>query len=212
VLTYCVACELGTTAATEVFGVIPQLHAIVPLVQGSDGLFRGNVLFDSAKIRSFDYHFEVDGNPTRSLHLALTPAEVASGVTTLTNARPPRFRGEIESHSPQAAGVVNVGFELTDVGEGAAQNVQITGISFDTIRGKGNVSLDAATAALPPILLGNLAEGGSQAVPLALDVPASVEKFRMTISGTAQDAIGRSLSFEITKSLTPRDDGDSSTK
>jgi hypothetical protein len=206
---FCTACEAGGgsiagDAVVKIF--VGALGTSVPLHLGSDGLFHGNVLFDSAKITSFDYHFEVNGKPTRSFRANLTPAEIASGVTTLTNARPPRFRGEIESHSQQTPGVVNVGFELTEAGEGAAQNVQITGVSFNTVRGKGNVSLDPTTAALVPILFGNLAEGGSQTVPFVLDVPASVEKFRMTISGTAQDAIGRSFPFEIRKSLGPRGD------
>jgi hypothetical protein len=213
---FCTACVAGggsIAGDAEVKIFVGALGTSVPLHLGSDGLFHGSVLFDSAKITSFDYHFDVNGNPTRSFRVNLTPAEIASGVTTLTNARPPRFRGEIESHSQQAPGVVNVGFELTDVGEGAAQNLQIAGISFDTIRGNGKVTLDPSTSALLPILVGNLAEGGSQTVPLVLDVPASVEKFRMTVNGTAQDAIGRSLSLQITQSLAPlgdRDDGDSS--
>lgn len=164
-------------------------------------LYRGTVLFGSAKITSFEYHFEVNGKPTGSFRVNLTSTEIASGVTTLTNARPPHFRGEIESHSQQVPGVVHVAFELTETSEGGAQNVQITGISFNTVRGNGSVTLDPATAALLPILLGNLAEGGSQTVPLLFDVPTSVEKFRLTVSGTAQDAIGRSFPFQVTKSL-----------
>ena len=203
----------GLLAGAAVNVIVGALATSVPLRLDGDGLYRGTVLFDSAKITSFDYQFEVNGKPTRRFRLNLNAGEIASGVTMLTNAQPPRFRGEIESHSQQAPGVFNVVFELTEVGGGAAQNLQITGVSFSTERGKGNVSLDRATAALLPILVGNLAESGSQTVPLVLDVPASVEKFRMTIRGTAQDGIGRSFPFEITKSLVPlgdRDEGDSS--
>ena len=193
----------GGAAVNVIVGV---LGTSVPLHLDSDGLYRATVLFDSAKITSFDYHFEVNGKPTRSFRVNLTSTEIASGVTTLTNARPPHFRGEIESHSQQVPGVVHVGFELTATGEGTAQNVQITGISFNTVRGNGSVTLDPSTAALLPMLVGNLAEGGSQTVPLLLDVPTSVEKFRMTVSGTAQDAIGRSFPFHVTKAL--RSNGD----
>jgi len=201
---FCPTCTAGGgsfAGDAEVRVVVGALGVSERLRRGADGLFRGTVLFDSAQLTSFDYHFEVNGSSTRSLRLNLTRAEIASGVTTLTNARPPRLRGEIKRAGRTNSGATLVDFELTETGEGDARDVRIESIAFVTLRGIGSVTLDPGTAAKLPLGLGNLPAGSSVRTQFRLDVPDTIDNFAMRVSGTAQDAIGRSFPFKISKSL-----------
>ncbi len=57
----------------------------IPLIRGSDGLYRGNLLFDSAKVSEIAFHFVVNGKSTRKFSHTLSAAEISSGVSACSS-------------------------------------------------------------------------------------------------------------------------------
>jgi hypothetical protein len=90
--------------------------------------------------------------------------------------------------------------QLTDGGTGAADNIQVTQITLQTLSGTGTVTL---TSPRPPISAGNLAIGASTKVTLTLKVPSTVTKFSVTEKGTLQDIAGGSFSFAVAQVIWP---------
>jgi hypothetical protein len=81
---FCGTCSaLAVPSQVEAF--VPALNARVPLQRTSNGLFRGNFLFDYNQGRTLTYYFVVDGVQTQTFTKALSNDEIASGVATLTN-------------------------------------------------------------------------------------------------------------------------------
>ena len=207
-IVFCPTCSnVPAGISVQIVAVVPALNATVLLRPGSDGLYRGNVLFDSAKLTVLDFYFEVGDQRTPTFTLQLTQDQIASGVALVTNAEPPVFSGAITACSDltRRVRVYCVDVRLTETGEGAAQQVEITTINFETLEGTGSVTLARRPATNLPINLGNFADSNSRQVAVELNVPASVERFQMTVSGIAQDAIDRTSIFEFSQALN-RDD------
>ena len=77
----CLGLRIGRKS--QVVVVINKLDARLPLHQDYDGFYRGRLLFDSAALSTFAYHFEVDGETTASISHTLSDAERSAGVFTL---------------------------------------------------------------------------------------------------------------------------------
>jgi len=89
-LTYCPSCVPNPAAAVRsVRAYVPVLDESIPLRLGIDGIWRGDVLFDSGKLPALDYYFMVDGQRTAVFHHRLTHDEAESGVAVLSNAGTP---------------------------------------------------------------------------------------------------------------------------
>jgi len=69
---------------SQIVVIFDTLDATLPLRQDHDGFYRGRLLFDSAKVSTLTYHFEVDGQPTASITHAISDLERNAGVFTLS--------------------------------------------------------------------------------------------------------------------------------
>jgi len=78
----CLSSPIGNKS--QVVAVFDALDARLPLHQDHDGFYRGRLLFDSAKVSTLTYHFEVDGHPTASISHPITDLERNAGVITLS--------------------------------------------------------------------------------------------------------------------------------
>ena len=90
--------------------------------------------------------------------------------------------------------------QLTDNGDGNAQNINITSVSLRTLVGAGSVTLSSPAA---PIGVGSLAAGASVTETLTLNAPATVREYSITEAGTVQDASGNTYSFSIAQAVIP---------
>jgi hypothetical protein len=86
-LAVCETClNIGTTlnrgVLSNVSAVFSDMKAVVPLRRGPDGMFRGQLLFDSSKILNLAFHFVADGKSTPELSHSPSTAEIISGTTT----------------------------------------------------------------------------------------------------------------------------------
>jgi hypothetical protein len=90
--------------------------------------------------------------------------------------------------------------QLTNNGNGNAQNIKITSVSFRTLIGTGSVTLSSPAA---PISVGGLVAGASTTKTLTLNAPATVKEYSITEAGTVQDAAGNTYSFSIAEAVIP---------
>lgn len=126
-----------------------------------------------------------------------TTTTVTSGATC--GAGTPGIAGTITSKVLSAAGLT-VTVQLTNDGQGNAQNVTINEINLRTLSGTGTVML---ANPLGPVPLGNLAVGASTSVTLKLNVPSTVKQFSIAELGSLQNASGTSYNFGIAQVVYP---------
>jgi hypothetical protein len=199
---YCPACEnLVATLSSQIVAFVPGLGVTVPLRPQSDGLFRGDFPFDSAKNTSFSYYFTVDGNQTQTFTKTLSAGEIATGVALVSNAGTPVVAGKIVDHGASSPGVVGVDLQLTDTGTGIAQNIDIAQLLFRTLHGRGTVTYNATLSGALPVSTGLLGVGQNTSIRLYLNVPRTVSRFSIIESGTVQDGIGTNYNFSIEQAV-----------
>lgn len=85
-LAVCETClNLGTTlrprVSSNVSAVFGDIKTTVSLRRGPDGVFRGQLLFDSSKVSKLTFHFVADGKSTPELSHFPSAAEINSGTT-----------------------------------------------------------------------------------------------------------------------------------
>jgi hypothetical protein len=90
--------------------------------------------------------------------------------------------------------------QLTDNGDGSAQNININTVSLRTLVGTGSVTLSSPAT---PISVGSLAAGATTTETLTLNAPATVREYSITEAGTVQDASGNTYSFSIAQAVIP---------
>lgn len=90
---YCPTCTGGVATAQQVVGVVGPSGTRVSLQRSPDGLFRGDLLFDSANLTALEYYFEVDGKATPHITQQLSQDEKVKGVSVVSNALPVHSRG-----------------------------------------------------------------------------------------------------------------------
>ena len=203
-ISYCPLCEnLAAGVSSHIVAHVPELGVTIPLRLGSDGLFRGDFPFDSAKTTSFSYFFTVDGIQTQTFTKTLSAAEIATGVASLSNAGKPVVAGKIVGHGTPSPGVLYIDLQLTDAGTGIAQNIDVEQLLFRTLFGTGTVTYDATLAGTLPITTGHLGVGENKTLRLFLNVPTTVARFSITEDGAVEDGIGTSYNFSIGQAVIP---------
>jgi probable HAF family extracellular repeat protein len=115
----------------------------------------------------------------------------------------PRIGGAVVGSGRDATGRFYVDLSLVNTGSGHARGVTIDMLKFSTLSGTGAVTYNAAASGPLPKPVGNLDVGGSIAVRLFLNVPATVTRFSMTEGGVSRDVVGTKTIFSISQSLSP---------
>lgn len=130
---------------------------------------------------------------------AKTTAEASTSVAAAGPCGAPSLSGQL-SNVAQSGTTVTATLTLTNTGFTAAQAVNINQITFRTLSGSGVVTL--ASPALPAVE-GPLSIGASTAVPLTLNVVATVTRFSMTEGGNLQDSAGNTYSYSMAQTVIP---------
>jgi hypothetical protein len=84
---FCAGAPRPRGEVREVSALIDNLNTKVSLRRDPDGLYRGTILFDSAKVRELRFQFFVDDQSTPVYTHTLTDTERSSGVATLSNGK-----------------------------------------------------------------------------------------------------------------------------
>jgi hypothetical protein len=111
----------------------------------------------------------------------------------------PSIAGSVTSNSLSGT-AETLTLQLTNNGDGSAQNIKITSVSVRTLVGTGSVTLSSPAT---PISVGGLAAGASGTVTLTLNAPTTVKEYSITEQGTVQDAAGNTYSFSISQAVLP---------
>lgn len=143
--------------------------------------------------------YSISSDLVGNLEPAKSAAEASTRVTETGLCGPPSLAGQISGLS-RSGTAITATLTLTNTGLTAAQAVNINQISFRTLSGSGTVTL--VTPSLPTGK-GPLAIAASTAVPLALNVPATVTRFSITESGTLQDGSGNNYSYSVAQTVIP---------
>ena len=100
-----------------------------------------------------------------------------------------------------------VDVQFTNTGNGVARNLKLNSVTFKTLLGRGNVTLNTARSPKLPDNLGSFNVGASVTVRLYLNVPPGVPRFLMSETGTVGDITGKTFSYSAaeTVSSTGRD-------
>ena len=203
---YCAACNPnGPAKPSQVVAFVPVLNGSVPLALGPDGLFHGNLLFDSAKTTTLTYYFTADGSTTQTYERTLTTNEIGAGVVTLSNAGVPAIAGKIVRQGKFVffSGIIYLDLRLTNTGSGLAQGINIANLEFHTLAGVGTVTYDAVLSGALPISIASLGVGESAAVRLYLNVPSGVDRFAIAERGTFYDGIGDPYLLAVGQTMIP---------
>jgi hypothetical protein len=114
----------------------------------------------------------------------------------------PKITAAVAGKGVQSPGVLWIDVTLTNTGNGNAQPVKVTDLSFQTLTGSGSVTVASPTPALP-INAGNLLPGAFTTVRVYLNVPVTVKRFSITESGTVTSLAGTALKFLNGQSVFP---------
>jgi hypothetical protein len=110
----------------------------------------------------------------------------------------PAISGSLSSSSLTSSTNTSVIVTLTDTGTGNAVATGISQITFKTLTGSGNVTLNSPAV---PIAVGNIAVGKSATVQLFLNIPATVKRFTITETGPVLDVIGRPYQYSTSQTV-----------
>lgn len=130
---------------------------------------------------------------------AKTTAEASTSVTASGPCGPPSLSGQI-TNVTQSGTTVTASLQLTNTGFTAAHVLNINKITLRALSGSGTVTLSSPTL---PAAEGPLAIGASTAVPLILNVPATVTRFSLTESGNLQDVAGNTYTYTMAQTVIP---------
>jgi hypothetical protein len=203
-MVFCVACSLVSVPPGGIVQAwVDTVGLMIPLRAGADGLFRGELLFDSAKYTTLNYYFTVNGNKTQTFTKTISAGEIASGSAAVNNAGLPVVTGKIVGKGKPSPGVMYVDLQLTDTGTGLANGIAIKDLVFRTLAGTGKVTYNATLSGALPISTSALGVGGSVTFRLYLNVPSTVSRFSIMESGTVQDGIFTTYSFSIGEAVIP---------
>jgi len=165
----------GTLTTLHSFGGNIGAYPWGGLIQATDGKFYGTTSQTGSSNNNVGTVFSLD--------VGLPPPQ-------------PALSGKIV-YSP---GQLTQSLTLTNTGKGEARNIWINVIALRTLGGSGRVTL---TTPVLPLFLGDLAPGGSTAVPLSLTIPSTVMKFSITEAGNMQDVSGNTLNYSIGQVVLP---------
>ena len=110
----------------------------------------------------------------------------------------PSISGAVTGMS-KAGTQLRISLRLTNNGQGPAENVSITSLSFRTLGGSGSETF----AGTLPVNVGNISQGASTTVQLTLNVPATVTKLSVSENGTVQDFSGVLFGFSSSQVVFP---------
>jgi hypothetical protein len=92
---------------------------------------------------------------------------------------------------------------FTNTGTGTAFNTKVVRVTFNTLSGRGSVSLNTRLTHELPASLGTLNPGNSITMRFFLKLPDTVKQFSMTEGGSFRDAAEKGRDFKTTQTITP---------
>ncbi len=99
---------------------------------------------------------------------------------------------QFQNFTQASPGIYGLDLQVTNNGAGVANNFAISQVTFATVSGSGQVSLDASVPSQIPASVDTLAAGASTTVHFSVSVPAGVSTFTATEAATVQNVIGSS--------------------
>jgi hypothetical protein len=87
---------------------------------------------------------------------------------------------------------------LKNAGTGMGTACKVTALSTVNMVGGGRVTLLTAL----PVVYGNVGAGGQVAKVIRITVPTTVQRFNLTATGNCLNALGQTVSFTTTTSVT----------
>jgi len=152
----------------------------------------GNAL--SSYDTAVDAFYEVTPNPPEPpVELLEQSASLRNAAISQAAALPaPQVSLQLQNFAQTSPGIYGLDLQVTNNGAGVANNVVISQITFATVSGSGQVSLDASVPSQLPASVDTLAAGASTTVHVSLSVPAGVSTFTATEAGAVQNVIGSS--------------------
>jgi hypothetical protein len=84
----CLDSGIDGSSTKQISAVFTDIRSTVTLVRGADGLFRGQILFDSSKISRLSFHFVADGKATPELTASFPASEINSGLSVWQASNP----------------------------------------------------------------------------------------------------------------------------
>jgi uncharacterized repeat protein (TIGR01451 family) len=106
---------------------------------------------------------------------------------------------EVGSGTSGASFFVDVRF--TNTGNGVARNLKLNSVTFKTLLGRGNVTLNTARSPKLPDNLGSLNVDASVTVRLYLNAPPGAPRFLMSETGTVGDIAGKTFSYSVAETI-----------
>ncbi|CDG82999.1 VCBS domain-containing protein [Janthinobacterium agaricidamnosum] len=108
----------------------------------------------------------------------------------------PDFVADLIGQETVSSGVVGIDLRFTNSGIGTARDMTLTGLRLRTLSGSGTVTVNTALTPALPFVTPNVDVGSFFTVRLTFNVPAGVQRFSVTESGTVQgiDGAGYALS------------------
>ena len=106
----------------------------------------------------------------------------------------PQIGVQLQNFTQTSAGIYSLDLQVTNSGAGVGTNFAISQITFATVSGSGQVSLDASVPSQLPASLASLAAGATGTVHFSLAVPAGVSTLTASEIATVQNTIGSSSS------------------
>jgi hypothetical protein len=182
------------------------LHGFTIFVSDGGGAFTPWVSNTSAAAATYmgvvghTYSFysiatDLAGNP----EVGKISGEASATVTGAGPCGPPSLSGQV-SNVIQSGTTVTATLTLNNTGFTPAQAVNINQVTFRTLSGSGTVTLASPVI---PAAEGPLDIGASTAVPVTLNVPATVTRFSMTESGNLQDGSANNYNYSMAQTVIP---------